>query len=83
MLEEQIEKQQEQLLRYSEAYEKSEGYGEVLKERKRNLESNREQLMLTLGSVGERSADRQREVADLELKLEQSRLKLADLRKQL
>lgn len=82
-LEEQIEKQQEQLLRYSEAYEKSEGYGEVLKERKRNLENNREQLMLTLGSVGERSADRQRELADLELKLEQSRLKLADLRKQI
>lgn len=82
-LEEQIEKQQEQLLRYSEAYEKSEGYGEVLKERKRNLESNREQLMLTLGSVGERSADRQRELVDLELKLEQSRLKLEELRKQI
>lgn len=82
-LEAQIEKQQEQLLRYSEAFEKSEGYGEVLRERKRNLESNREQLMLTLGSVGERSADRQREVVDLELKLEQSRLKLVDLRKQI
>ncbi|MEK4295215.1 chromosome segregation protein SMC [Paenibacillus sp. FSL R5-0914] len=82
-LEEQIEKQQEQLLRYSEAYEKSEGYGEVLKERKRNLESNREQLMLTLGSVGERSADRQRELGDLEAKLEASRLKLVELRKQI
>lgn len=34
-LEEQVERLQEQLLRYSEAYEKSEGYGEVLKERKR------------------------------------------------
>lgn len=82
-LEAKIEKQQEQLLRYSEAYEKSEGYGEVLKERKRNLEKNREQLMLTLGSVGERSADRQREVADLELKLEQSRSKLVELRQQI
>ncbi|MNV95231.1 Chromosome partition protein Smc [compost metagenome] len=51
-LEAQVEQLQEQLLRYSEANEKSEGYGEVLKERKRNLENNREQLMLTLGSVG-------------------------------
>lgn len=82
-LEEQIEKQQEQLLRYSEAFEKSEGYGEVLKERKRNLESNREQLMLTLGSVGERSADRQRELGDLEAKLEASRQKLVELRNQI
>ncbi|MFC3746714.1 chromosome segregation protein SMC [Paenibacillus sp. GCM10012306] len=82
-LEAQVEEQQEQLLRYSEAYEKSEGLGEVLKERHRNLESNREQLLLTLGSVGERSADRQRELAALEQKLEQSRLALAELRGQL
>ncbi|MFE4711529.1 chromosome segregation protein SMC [Paenibacillus sp. NPDC056722] len=82
-LEEQVEEQQGQLLRYSEAYEKSEGLGEVLKERHRNLESNREQLLLTLGSVGERSADRQRELAALEQKLEQSRLALAELRGQL
>jgi len=82
-LEEQIEKQQEELLRYSESYEKSEGYGEVLKERCRNLENNREQLLQTLGSVGERSADRQRELAALELKLTQSHLALAQLREQL
>ena len=82
-LEEQVEKLQEQLLRYSEANEKSEGYGEVLKERKRNLESNREQLLLTLGSVGERSEGRQRELAELELKLQQSRQALEDLRRQL
>ncbi|OBZ14300.1 chromosome segregation protein SMC [Bacillus sp. FJAT-27264] len=82
-LETQVEEQQGQLLRYSEAYEKSEGLGEVLKERHRNLENNREQLMLTLGSVGERSADRQRELAALEQKLEQSRLALAELRGQL
>ncbi|MFF2015691.1 chromosome segregation protein SMC [Paenibacillus sp. NPDC058177] len=82
-LEAQVEEQQGQLLRYSEAYEKSEGLGEVLKERHRNLESNREQLLLTLGSVGERSADRQRELAALEQKLEQSRSALAELRGQL
>ncbi|WP_379152846.1 chromosome segregation protein SMC [Paenibacillus sp. sgz5001063] len=82
-LEEEVEKLQEQLLRYSEANEKSEGYGELLKERRRNLESNREQLMATLGSVGERSADRQRELAELEHKLQQSRLSLEELRKQL
>lgn len=82
-LEEQVEKLQEQLLRYSEAYEKSEGYGEVLKERKKNLEANREQLLSTLGSVGERSADRQRELAELELKLQQARQALEDLRRQI
>ncbi|CAM4418927.1 chromosome segregation protein SMC [Paenibacillus typhae] len=82
-LEEQVEKLQEQLLRYSEAYEKSEGYGEVLKERKKNLEANREQLLSTLGSVGERSADRQRELAELELKLQQARQALEGLRRQI
>ncbi|WP_042199989.1 chromosome segregation protein SMC [Paenibacillus camerounensis] len=82
-LEELVEKLQEQLLRYSEAYEKNEGYGEVLKERKKNLEANREQLMANLGSVGERSADRQRELAELELKLEKARQALEDLRSQL
>lgn len=60
-LEQEVEKLQEQLLRSSEANEKSEGYGELLKERRRNLEQNREQLMQTLGSVGERSEGRQRE----------------------
>lgn len=82
-LEAQIEQQQEQLLRYIEAYEKSEGYGELLKERRRNLENNREQLLLTVGSVGERSADRLRELTDLELKLTESRTALVELRKQL
>ncbi|MRN55208.1 chromosome segregation protein SMC [Paenibacillus monticola] len=82
-LEASIEQQQEQLLRYIEAYEKSEGYGELLKERRRNLENNREQLLLTVGSVGERSADRLRELTDLELKLTESRAALVELRKQL
>ncbi|WP_151733930.1 chromosome segregation protein SMC [Paenibacillus tengchongensis] len=82
-LEERVEKLQEQLLRYSEATEKSEGYGEVLKERKRNLENNREQLLLTLGSVGERSEGRQRELAELERKLEDSRRSLETLRSEL
>ncbi|WP_019911225.1 chromosome segregation protein SMC [Paenibacillus sp. HW567] len=80
-LEEEVEKLQEQLLRYSEANEKSEGYSELLKERRRNLENNREQLMATLGSVGERSADRQRELAELEHKLKMTRLALEELRK--
>ncbi|KGE16934.1 chromosome segregation protein SMC [Paenibacillus wynnii] len=82
-LEEQIEKLQEELLRYSESYEKSEGYGELLKERRRNLENNREQLLQTLGSVGERSADRLRELTELESKLEHSQAALKTLREQL
>lgn len=79
-LEETIEAKQEQLLRYIEAFEKSEGYGELLKERRRNLESNREGLMQSLGSVGERSAERQRELAELEGKLDSSRASLEALR---
>lgn len=55
----------------------------MLKERKRSLENNREQLMLTLGSVGERSEGRQRELAELEHKLQQSRQALEELRAQL
>lgn len=82
-LEEEVEQLQEQLLRYSEANEKSEGYGELLKERRRNLESNREQLLATLGSVGERSEGRQRELAGLEHKLQQTRLALEELRTQI
>ncbi|MDT3426350.1 chromosome segregation protein [Paenibacillus forsythiae] len=82
-LEERIEQLQEQLLRYSEAYEKSEGYGELLKERRRHLENNREQLVQTIGSVGERSEDRQRELTALESSLEQTRLRLAELRQQI
>ncbi|QUL57721.1 chromosome segregation protein SMC [Paenibacillus tritici] len=82
-LEQEVEKLQGQLLHYSEANEKSEGYGELLKERRRNLEKNREQLMQTLGSVGERSEGRQRELAELEHKLKQSRQALEDLRAEL
>lgn len=80
MLEEKVEQLQEHLLRFSEAYEKSEGYAELLKERKRNLENNREQLLLSLGSADERSAGRERELAELEEKLQQSQLALETLR---
>ncbi|KAA9004148.1 chromosome segregation protein SMC [Paenibacillus spiritus] len=79
-LEEEIERLQEQLLRYSEAYEKSEGYGELLKERRRHLENNREQLLQALGSVGERSEDRLRELTALETSLAQARGRLETLR---
>ncbi|AIQ12836.1 chromosome segregation protein SMC [Paenibacillus durus] len=82
-LEERIEQLQEQLLRYSEAFEKSEGYGELLKERRRHLENNREQLVQTIGSVGERSEDRHRELMALESSLVQTRTRLAELRQQI
>lgn len=48
-LEEELEKLQEMLLNISEDFEKCEGQGEVLKERKRNLEQNvteRKQIVL-------------------------------------
>ncbi|AZN40826.1 chromosome segregation protein SMC [Paenibacillus albus] len=53
-LEETLDRLHESMLQYSEEYEKCEGYGEVLKERKRNLEQNRAQLEATLAAQNER-----------------------------
>ncbi|GBF71964.1 chromosome segregation protein SMC [Paenibacillus sp. 598K] len=53
-VEEALERLHADMLRYSEEYEKSEGYGEVLKERKRNLQQNRTQLEETAAAHDER-----------------------------
>ncbi|GAB6988873.1 chromosome segregation protein SMC [Paenibacillus pini] len=79
-LEEQIEFFQAELLRYSESYEKSEGYGELLRERKRNLEANRDQLSGTLTSGDERSTDRKAEIDFLNQKLKAYQEELEALR---
>lgn len=53
-LEEELEALQGELLRLSEEAEKSEGQMSVLKERRRNLESNREQLLTTIEGLAQR-----------------------------
>ncbi|AJS59263.1 chromosome segregation protein SMC [Paenibacillus sp. IHBB 10380] len=82
-LEQEVETLQSELLQFSEAYEKSEGYGEVLKERKRNLEANREQLADTLNTGDERFEGKKAELALLQDKLEALQEELKQLRIQL
>lgn len=61
-LEEELEKHQATLLHYSEEYEKCEGQGEVLRERKRNLEGNEQQLQQSIAITSERMQAKQLEV---------------------
>jgi len=63
-LEEELEKLQERLLQLSEEFEKSEGQGEVLKERKRNYIANRQQLTTTIAMQEQRRTDKEAELAE-------------------
>ncbi|QDY82155.1 chromosome segregation protein SMC [Paenibacillus polymyxa] len=82
-LEEQVERLQRDLLQYSEATEKSEGYGELLKERTRNLEANREQLILSLSTSESRHSERKSELDQLNEKLSALNVELDELRARL
>lgn len=82
-LEEQVEQLQRDLLQYSEATEKSEGYGELLKERTRNLEANREQLILSLSTSESRHSERRSELDQLNEKLSALNVELDELRARL
>ncbi|NHN28414.1 chromosome segregation protein SMC [Paenibacillus agricola] len=63
-LEVDIEKLQEELLQLSEDFEKCEGHGEVLKERKKNYVGNQAQLRQTAAQQGQRMVEKE---ADLNL----------------
>lgn len=82
-LEEQVEQLQRDLLQYSEATEKSEGYGELLKERTRNLAANREQLILSLSTSESRHSERKSELDQLNEKLSALNVELDELRARL
>lgn len=89
-LEETLDRLHEAMLQYSEEYEKCEGYGEVLKERKRNLEQNRAQLESSITAQNERIGALTKEEAEfrskaalLENELETIRRKLAEEEAQL
>ncbi|QHW30097.1 chromosome segregation protein SMC [Paenibacillus rhizovicinus] len=84
-LEEALDRLHEAMLQYSEEYEKCEGYGEVLKERKRNMEQNRTQLEASMAAQNERIGALTKEEAEfrskaalLENELESLRKKLAE-----
>ncbi|WP_308639215.1 chromosome segregation protein SMC [Paenibacillus silvisoli] len=67
-LEEALDRLHESMLQYSEDYEKCEGYGEVLKERKRNLEQNRAQLEASIAAQNERIVALTKEEAEFRAK---------------
>ncbi|MFF2088973.1 chromosome segregation protein SMC [Paenibacillus sp. NPDC058174] len=82
-LEEALDALHESMLQYSEEYEKCEGYGEVLKERKRNLEQNKRQLEETIAAQDERIASLTKEEAEFRSKAAVLELQLAELRTKL
>ncbi|MBO7744196.1 chromosome segregation protein SMC [Paenibacillus sp. MWE-103] len=82
-LEESLDRLHEAMLQYSEEYEKCEGYGEVLKERKRNLEHNRAQLDASLAAQNERIAALTKEEAEFRSKAALLDNELEALRKKL
>ncbi|WP_284638990.1 chromosome segregation protein SMC [Paenibacillus silviterrae] len=68
-LEEETEALQEQLLQLSEDFEKCEGHGEVLKERKKNFASNESQLKLTVAQQEQRLQEKEAEIAGFKDKI--------------
>lgn len=68
-LEEDIERLQAQLLQLSEDFEKCEGQGEVLKERKKNYASNQAQLSQNVTQQEARSTEKEAELSALREKL--------------
>ena len=68
-LEEEIEKLQALLLQISEEFEKCEGHGEVLRERKKNYEANQAQLEQTIRQQEARRVEKESDLEAIRLKL--------------
>lgn len=79
-LESQLEELHAAMLQYSEDYEKCEGYGEVLKERRRNLDGNRDQLEQSLESLRGRQEQMAAEEEEIRAKASALEAVLIDLR---
>ncbi|WP_068619425.1 chromosome segregation protein SMC [Paenibacillus tuaregi] len=80
VLEEEIESLTQQLLEYSENYEKNEGFGGLLKERAKNLMQNRQQLLDSIAANEERYNQRAAELKTMKEKYEESDRLLTELR---
>ncbi len=76
LIDEELQNLNEQLLKLSEDFEKCEGQGEVLRERKKNYENNRQQLVQTLLVQEKRYQDKQNEITQVTEQLEQVRNQL-------
>ncbi|MCL6659445.1 MULTISPECIES: chromosome segregation protein SMC [Paenibacillus] len=83
ILETETEQLQAALLQFSEATEKSEGLGELLKERSHHLQTNQEQLKVTLAASEERHRERETELLALREKFGKLEHELNDVRNQL
>lgn len=81
--EEELNVLQSSLLVLSEEVEKCEGYGEVLKERKKNLEDNRISSTQSIASQEERLTNKETELGEQREKLERVTLQLTELEQQL
>lgn len=68
-LDDELEKLNETLLVISEEFEKCEGQGEVLKERKRNIAANRAQLEQMIAAQEQRGSERQAELTACQSKM--------------
>lgn len=84
-LETTLDQLHELMLQISEDFEKCEGYGEVLKERRRNLEQNKRQLEESIaaqdariGALTKEEAEFRSRAAALELELAELRAKMAE-----
>ncbi|WP_123040010.1 chromosome segregation protein SMC [Cohnella candidum] len=77
-LEEELARLQDELLRCSEETEKSEGFGEVLNERRTNLERNREGLLESIASAEQRLAQASEEAETLKAKRAQAEAERAE-----
>ncbi|EFM13027.1 chromosome segregation protein SMC [Paenibacillus curdlanolyticus YK9] len=82
-IETELDQLHESMLQLSEDYEKCEGFGEVLKERKRNLEQNKRQLEESVTSLDERIVSLMKEEADYRAKVAVLEEQTARLREQL
>ncbi len=83
LMEDGIQEQQNELLALSEETEKCEGQGEVLKERARNLERNREQLAMEIEAAEQKLAAKREELLLLERRAGDIRAERDELQKQL
>lgn len=81
--EEELNELQRTLLTLSEEVEKCEGYGEVLKERKKNIEDNRLTVTNNISAQEERLVSKETELSEQKAKLTQVSEQLVDLEKQL
>ncbi|WP_458119211.1 chromosome segregation protein SMC [Paenibacillus sp. Z6-24] len=81
--EQAVERLQELLLQYSEQTEKAEGLGELLKERRHNLENNRKQLGAALERSEERTSQRTGETEQLQTRLAELNEQLSQLQQTL